>query len=60
MAERSGKSLSLVIVDPVTTTSKSRDEINDAHVDSQYAKDNFRESIILKNQEEEMLFREVI
>lgn len=37
-----------VIVDPVTTTSKSRDEINDAHVDSQYAKDNFRESIILK------------
>ena len=37
-----------VIVDPVTTTSKKRSDIYDAHVDSHYAIDNFQNSIILK------------
>lgn len=37
-----------VAIDPITTTSKKRDEIYDAHVDSRYAVDNFYNSIILK------------
>lgn len=37
-----------VTVDPVTTTSKERADIMDAHVDSLYEEDNFQQSIILK------------
>lgn len=37
-----------VTLDPVTTTSKERDDIMDAHVDSLYEEDNFQQSIILK------------
>lgn len=37
-----------VIIDPVTTTSKKRTDIADAHVDSLYEEDNFQQSIILK------------
>ncbi len=37
-----------VVIDPVTTTSKKREEIMDAHVDSLLEEDNFQNSIILK------------
>ena len=37
-----------VIIDPVTTTSKKRTDIADAHVDSLYEEDNFQQSVILK------------
>ena len=37
-----------VIIDPVTTTSRKRTDIADAHVDSLYEEDNFQQSIILK------------
>ena len=37
-----------VIIDPVTTTSKKRTDISDAHVDSVLEGDNFKDSILLK------------